>query len=340
MADLDLNATSHVVNVLCHSQPCPLSHETVNVIKWPNVTSAFESLLSAVQEKIDTTGRYIDIVHAVPLKFNMTQIPTSPATTPGFQNTISDYFNVNVFSKAVVAIDHQDALNTSIPSSPRPVVPPCSISVALLERFLPPSTAEEYLHLFQTDAPSVLVNRLIELSPNSGSLVFIYPTAMGAEAFANTYLGPLLHPLLRTMVSIHNLSMDFGAGVGRIAAIDQMLDFEKMSRRIRVLLRKLGRGASTIQCSPKFTITQASKQVVQLDRRVWIEWWVQQEQGRIRTVVERYLQRGVMMPTKKDATAATLVQEVLDGVRTRKYADYDEERKGIEVGVFVIKRTA
>jgi hypothetical protein len=47
-----------------------------------------------------------------------------------------------------------------------------------------------------------------------------------------------------------------------------------------------------------------------------------------------------MMPTKKDATAATLVQEVLDGVRTRKYADYDEERKGIEVGVFVIKRTA
>lgn len=42
----------------------------------------------------------------------------------------------------------------------------------------------------------------------------------------------------------------------------------------------------------------------------------------------------------KDVTAATLVQEVLDGVREgRKYADYDVERKGVEMGVFVIKRT-
>lgn len=334
---------SHVVNVLCHSQPCPLSNETVDAIRWPNVTSAFEALLSAIREKIDSTGRYIDIVHAIPLKFNMTQIPTSPATTPSFQSTSPDYFSMNVFSKAVVAIDHQDALNTSVPSSPRPVVPPSSINVSLLERFIPPSSAEEYLHLFATDAPSVLVNRLIELSPNSGSLIFIYPTAPGAETFANTYLGPLLHPLLRTMVSIHNLSMDFGAGVGRIAVVDQMQDFEKMARKMQLLLRKLSRrtSASNIQPrTPRYALTESSKQCVQLDRRVWTEWWIQQETGRIRTVVERYLQRGVMVPTGKEVTAATLVQEVLDGVRTRNYSDYDAEREGIEVGLFVIKRTA
>ncbi len=65
---------------------------------------------------------------------------------------------------------------------------------------------------------------------------------------------------------------------------------------------------------------------------------------RIRTVVERYLQRGQMMPTRvpgKTVTAATLVQEVLDGVQKgRKYADCDVEKEGIEVGVYVIKRTA
>ncbi len=43
----------------------------------------------------------------------------------------------------------------------------------------------------------------------------------------------------------------------------------------------------------------------------------------------------------KTVTAATLVQEVLDGVREgRKYAEYDIERRGVEVGVYVIKRTA
>ena len=51
-----------------------------------------------------------------------------------------------------------------------------------------------------------------------------------------------------------------------------------------------------------------------------------------------------MLPVRqsgKDISAATLMQEVLDGVREgRKYADYDEERNGVEVGVFVIKRTA
>lgn len=64
----------------------------------------------------------------------------------------------------------------------------------------------------------------------------------------------------------------------------------------------------------------------------------------MRKVVERYLARGQMMPkgaAGKAVTAATLVQEVLDGVKEgRNYTDHDEERKGVEVGVYVIKRTA
>jgi len=318
------------------------------------VTTAFHGLLSGIQNKIDSPYRSINITHAIPVKFSIGQIPNSPVTTPSVHNAghaASDYFSLqsNVFSNAVVAMGHQDALKTSVPSSPHPVVPPASMSVSLLERFIPPSSAEEYLHLFSTDGPSVLVDRLIELSPNGGSLIFIYPTAAGAATFANDYLGPLLHPLLRTMCSIHSLSMDFGAGVGSVGAVDQMLSYESMTRKISLLLRKLGRGTSTVhRITPKYTLLAHSKQSVNLDRKTgrktWSDWWTHQESPRIRTVVERYLQRGQMMPMRvagKTVTAATLVQEVLDGVREgRKYAEYDIERRGVEVGVYVIKRTA
>ncbi len=345
VANIDPNSAS-VVSVLCHSQPCPLPNNTSEA----EVTTAFHRLLFGIQNKIDSPHRSINITHAIPVKFSMGQIPNSPVTTPSIHNIGTagiDYFSLqsNIFSNAVVAMGHQDALKTSVPSSPHPVVPPASMNVSLLERFIPPSSAEEYLHLFSTDGPSVLVDRLIELSPNGGTLIFIYPTVAGANTFANEYLGPLLHPLLRTMCSIHSLSMDFGAGVGSIGAVDQMLSYESMTRKINILLRKLGRATSTVhRFAPKYTLLGHSKQSVGLDRKNWSDWWTHQEMPRIRTVVERYLQRGQMMPTRvpgKTVTAATLVQEVLDGVQKgRKYADCDVEKEGIEVGVYVIKRTA
>lgn len=139
--------------------------------------------------------------------------------------------------------------------------------------------------------------------------------------------------------------MDFGAGVGNIGAVEQMLSFEHMLRKLSLLLRKLSRGTSAIlRAAPKFTLVASSKQLVDLDRRTWTDWWTHQETPRMRTVVERYLKRGAMMPQRnggKDVTAATLVQEVLDGVREgRSYADSGEPRAGVEVGVFVVKRTS
>ena len=338
--------TNNTISVLCHSQPCPLP---ITILETEAVT-AFKGLLAGIQNKIDSSHQYIHITHAVPVKFNMGQIPNSPATTPSIHiasAASTDYFSLptNVFSNAVVAVDHQEALNSSVPSSPRPVVPPASVNISLLERFIPPPSAEEYRNLFSAEGPSVLVNRLIELSSNGGTLIFIYPTAVGANAFATSYLGPLLHPLLRTMCSIHNLSMDFGAGVGTTAAIDQMFSFEDMTRKIQIVLRKLGRGTSSIHRQPpKFTLVESSKHLVDLERKAWVEWWAHQETPRMRAVVERYLKRGLRMPTRiggQDVTAATLVQEVLDGVKEgRKYAEYDVEREGVEVGIFVIKRTA
>lgn len=124
-----------------------------------------------------------------------------------------------------------------------------------------------------------------------------------------------------------------------------MLSYESMTRKINLLLRKLSRGTSSIhRTTPKYTLLEHSRQSVDLDRKTWSDWWTHQETPRMRKVVERYLARGQMMPTGpvgKAVTAATLVQEVLDGVKEgRNYTDHDGERKGVEVGVYVIKRTA
>ncbi|KAL6715309.1 hypothetical protein ACLMJK_007574 [Lecanora helva] len=333
------------VTVLCHSQPCPLPND----LPEEEITTAFHLMMSAIYDKIRSTDRHIDVTHAIPIKFNMGQVPQSPATTPNIHNAVTgptDYFSPqnNVYSKAVIAPDHPGALDASIPPSPRPVVPPASMSMSLLERYIPPASAEEYDNLFSIDEQSALMDRLIEISPDGGSLIFIYPTAAGATTFANDYLGPLIHPLLRTMCSTHNLSMDFGAGVSKMAAVEKMFSFEEMSRKISILLRKLGRGTSVTRQAPKFTLLASSKQRVDLERKTWSKWWTHQETPRMRAVVDRYLKRGTMLPTRiagQEVTAATLVQEVLDGVTEgRKYADYDPPRQGIEVGVFVIKRSA
>lgn len=79
---------------------------------------------------------------------------------------------------------------------------------------------------------------------------------------------------------------------------------------------------------------------MQLKRKAWTEWWIHQETPRVREVMNRYFQRAVRLPQSKETTAGTLVREIMSGVENRGYAEYDARREGIEVGLFVIKRTA
>ena len=370
VANIDLAATNYVVYTLCHTQPCPLTNIVVKPkdenkpptfigeIKVPvqtietigPVTTTFQVIEAAIQDSADPGGLYIDITYAVPVKFNMNHIPNSPVTTPNIGASGADYFSMSVFPKAVVAMDHHLALNTSVPSSPHTLVAPSSISVSLLERFIPPPSTEEYLHLFATDAPSVLVDRLVELSPRGGLLVFIYPTLHGATTFSSKYLGPLLDPLLRNMVGLYKLSADFACGVGKAAAVNQMLPYEKMLRKLSNLLRQLEleRGvAAPYRPKPKYKIVHSNAQMVPLERKEWTQWWVHQESERITKVVSSYFNKGLMLPHKmntsgdiEDVSASDLVREVCDGVKERPYAEFDAVREGIEVGVFVVKRTA
>ena len=180
-------------------------------------------------------------------------------------------------------------------------------------------------------------------------LVFIYPTLRGANTFIKNYLGAILDPLLRTMGCLYKLSADFAFGVGKAAAVSQMLPFENMLRKLSALLRQLERFniPPSNRSKPKFKIIHSNTQIVPLERKEWTQWWIHQENERITKVVNAYFNKGHMLPNKmnvsgdiEDVTASDLVREVCDGVKEKPYEKYDAARDGIEVGVFVVKRTS
>ena len=150
------------------------------------------------------------------------------------------------------------------------------------------------------------------------------------------------------MVGLYKLSADFACGVGKAAAVNQMLPYEKMLRKISALLRQLERGITAPnRPKPKYKIMHSNTQIVPLERKEWTQWWIHQESERITKVVNAYFNKGLMLPNKmnasgdiEDVTASDLVREVCDGVKERPYAGCDAAREGIEVGVFVVKRTA
>ena len=327
-----------VYNVLCHSQPCPLPSEGMP-------TTAFSELLSNIHGRI-SYGAYIEITHAVPVRFSMGQVPHSPILTPQpGNNEPADYFSIqNTFSKAVVATSYQDALESSVPSSPHPVVAPSTVHVSLLERYIPPSSSYEFQDLFSNNAPSALVNRITELSPERGSLLFIYPTKTGAQTFNHNYLGPLLHPLLRRMAGVHSLASDLGAEVAKLGSIDHLLGFEDMVRKLELLLRKLSRvtssgpSAASRPLPPKYEVVYKHAFKVPLQRKSWEDWFIHQEKARISEIVSRYFRRGYRLPTQPGITAGTICREMLEGLTHQEYAHDCPPREGVELGVFVVQR--
>jgi len=336
--------SSYAIRVLSHALPCPSSDASLSA------ASTFTNIITAIQAELQPTQRpYINVTHAVPSKFSLTNLPSSPPGTPNLSQGGEDYFNMTVFASAVPVIDHHDTsrglTSSPAPSSPCPIVPPASVHVALVERYIPPSSVQEYLDLSSATGPSALVDRLVELAPDGGSMLFIYPTKRGAHTFATEYLGPILDPLLRSIVVLHKLSADVGLTLGKMAAVEHMVEFEIMKKKINLLLRKLNRGNISQTGGPataifkgSYNLVYSGTQDVPLDRKVWTDWWAQQETLRIRDVMGRYFKRAQRLPEDTDITSAVLVREIIDGVMSRPYGDAPAPTAGVEVGVFVIQR--
>jgi hypothetical protein len=242
-----------------------------------------------------------------------------------------------VFDSAVAIPDYQ--LDSKLlPPSPRPVVPPGSVNLSIVERYIPPTNTNEYAEMFQLKGRSLLHDRLVELSPNNGVLIFIYPTKTGARSFMQHYLGPILDPLLRSITVVHELSSELGKSLGQMSSVNYLDEYERMQDQVTRLCSMLSEGGSGDRKSV-FTVVEASKEEAVLERSAWAnDWFIKQEKPRIRETVNKYYRQVKKLP-KSEMTGSHLIQEVLDGVANRKVDEIHSEPEGVEVGVFIIRRT-
>lgn len=322
---------SNPIKVLSHALPCPSTEGHV----FPLVISSLHD------QTLASPTCWINVFHALPGRFNLGDLPTSPPSTPGQPQEGEDYFTTKIFDSAVQIMDYQENLR-SLPASPRPVVPPSSVDVSIVERYIPPTNANEFTEMFNTRGPSLLVDRLVELSPDNGSLIFIYPTKLGGETFMNDYLGPILDPMLRSMVVVNGFSADMSSALGRMPAVDSLPDHETMKRKIQRLCNSLSRVSTSSERFHRrqatFELVYAAQEEVVLDRRVWArDWWCKQEKPRIREVISRCFR--VANRAEDNKSPSVLIHEVLDGVANRSYRSGTEPQSGIEVSAFVIKRS-
>lgn len=329
------------------SQTLPYPRTSSQSISLPRNDSIFCSIVQAVHNHLQPgQSPYINVTHAVPEQFSLSNLPHSPPSTPRTPTAADEYFNSAVFSSAAVVGAYHDfrgPLQRQLSHSPMPIVPPHSVHLSVLERYLPPPSAQEYRDFFCPTRPSFLVDRLSELSPDGGSLLFVYPTKKGASTFKSQYLGPILDPLLRQLVVVHGLSADVGRFLGKLSTVSQMDDFATMKANIGYLCESLSSPSS------RFQVADAGRSSATLDRNLWVEWFIHQEKARMKEVLSLYWQNGRRPPVNKggsgglmadkEVTSAMLLTDIFEGIRKRPYGDDNEPREGVELGVFVIRRT-
>ena len=326
------------------AQTLPYPQAAAKSVAHPTQNNVFCSVVQAIQSHLQQgQSPYIHITHAVPQQFSLSDLPSSPSSTPRLQAPGDDYFSSTVFASAAVVQTYHDfrgSTNTGAAQPPSPVVPPNTVNISVLERYLPPSSAQEYKDLTRPSRPSFLMDRMCELSSNGGSLILIYPTKKGAGTFRNQYLGPILDPLLRQIVVVNGLSADFGRYLGKFSSASQMDDFSTMKTKIADLCHAMSSHTS------RFRLVDAGKSNMYFDRSSWAEWYIHQERPRIKEAINLYWQNGTATkpqgPTgyncgEKEVSASMLYNSILEGIRTRSYES--EPQDGIELGVFVIRRS-
>lgn len=303
--------------------------------------AVFEATIRAIQERHEPANQpYITITHAVPHKFDLNSLPTSPPATPNIAGEGGDYFNQYTFAHAAVVPAYHAptrGLGAFTNAAPNQIVPPRSVQVALLERYIPPSSVEEYNDLFSIHGRSALVDRLSELSVEGGILLFICPTKSGATTFSSSYLGPILTPILLQIVNLNRLVWNLAEDIGRMAAIPIMNEFDVMKTKVTTLCNTMSEHASTGARS-RFELVYSSSGKVPLDQATWREWYIEQEKGRIREVLKSYWKQGRRLPGDSEVTDATIVREIIDGLHKGVRDARSISGEGVEVGAFVIKR--
>lgn len=278
----------------------------------------------------------------MPGRFTLSDLPKSPPSTPGPAVGGDEYFTSKVFDSAVAIPDYQ--LDSKLlPPSPRPVVPPGSVHISVVERYIPPTNTNEYAEMFLLKGRSLLHDRFVELSPDNGLLVFIYPTKTGARTFMHDYLGPIIDPLLRTLTVVNELPSELSSSLGRMSAVAYLDEYDSLKAELERFCVSIGENAPGGK-KHVYTVIHASREEALLERSAWAEdWWIKQEKPRIRETVTKYFRQMKKLP-ESEMTGTHLIQEVLNGVANRRQEIHDEDGyrpgpKDVEVGVFIVKKT-
>ena len=209
--------------------------------------------------------------------------------------------------------------------------------MAILERYIPPSSIQEYNDLFSIYGHSALLDRLSELSVDGGTLLFICPTKAGAKTFSDSYLSPVLTPILLQIVNLNRLVWNLAEDIGRMAVVPYMNEFDIMKTKINNLCKSMSERLPT-SAGSRFELVYSSSGSVRLDRATWREWYIEQEKGRIREVLKAYWKQGRRLPGDTEVTDATIARAIIDGLRKGVTSVSPSLEEGVEVGVFVIKR--
>jgi hypothetical protein len=330
------NPSSSTIQIVSQTLPNPAKEAA-----RPN--AIFAEVIFAIQTRFGTSRQpYITITHAVPSRFDLLNLPSSPPSTPNVFVGREDYFTQSIFAHAAVVPSYHvtaNSLATPTPSSPNPIVPPSSVQISVLERYIPPATSQECRHLFSLSGQSVLIDRLAELSPHQGSMLFVYPTKSGANTFTSKYLNRILDPLLRSLVEVHQLSYGLAESLSSMAAIADMHGFDALKAKVSSLCRRMSHQITSETQRSNFHLVYASTGEVDIDRRTWTEWYLQQEHTRFKRTLETYWGRGRRLSQMESASAGTVLREFIDGVNKMTNDEAGQTGSGIEVGVFVIRRT-
>ncbi len=330
------NPSSNTVQIVSQTLPSP-AKETAR----PN--AIFIEVITAIQTRFASGAQpYITITHAVPSRFDLLNLPNSPPSTPNISAPRDDYFTQSVFAHAAVVPAYHapnNSLATPAPSSPNPIVPPSSVQISVLERYIPPSSPQECKELFSLSGQSVLIDRLAELSTDNGSMLFVYPTRTGAGTFTSKYLSRILDPLLRALVEVHQLSYGLAESLSSMVAVPEMYEFEALKGKIVGLCRRMTHRITSETKKSKFDLVYASTGEVFIDRRTWTEWYLKQEHTRFKRTLEGYWGRGRRLSQMDSASAGTVLREFIDGVNKMTNEEGEQTGSAIELGVFVIRRT-
>lgn len=93
-----------------------------------------------------------------------------------------------------------------------------------------------------------------------------------------------------------------------------------------------------------FSLVHSSTKEVPLERKAWAkDWWTKQEKTRVTEAVMRMSQEAQTKSSNRyvdrPPSATELWQKLLKDVETRPYDPGCEPKRGVEVAVFVIKRS-